>query len=91
MKNTLRKLFSPLLDRLEQGEEPYSYQPSHRKILIVMGVMFCMLATAIVFLAQGKDPAYLFPALVFGATGFIGLVVGLLGEDRAVAKIWGSR
>jgi hypothetical protein len=33
----------------------------------------------------------LIPILVFFVIGFVCLIVGFLGSDRAVAKIWGSR
>ena len=56
-----------------------------------MGGLFSGLATLVFFLAQGKDPGYLFPVLIFGGAGLLSLLVGILGTDRAVAKIWGSR
>ncbi len=90
MKDALRKIFKPLLDIFESGDDPYKVQPSHRKILIVVSILFSGLALLVLFLAQGEDPGYLFPVLIFGGVGFTGLVVGTLGNDRAVAKIWGS-
>jgi len=56
-----------------------------------MGCLFCGLAAAVFFLAQGEDPGYFLPVLIFGGTGLLSLLIGLLGTDRAVAKIWGSR
>lgn len=61
------------------------------KILIVVSFLFLGLAGLVVLLVGNAGPGYLFPAIVFGAIGFVGLVVGFLGNDRAVAKIWGSR
>lgn len=91
MKNQLRILFSPLLNIFESGDEPFNYKPSHRMILIIMGSLFCGLAAVVFFLAQGEDPAYFLPVLIFGGAGLLSLLIGILGTDRAVAKIWGSR
>lgn len=91
MKNLLRRLFSLLLTPLESGDDPYAYKPSHRTILLVMSVMFLGLASLVGFLMPGWDSGYWLPIVVFGGTGTLGIIVGCLGEDRAVAKIWGSR
>ena len=56
-----------------------------------MGVLFVGLGSLVFAFAQGQDPAYLFPVLIFGGSGIICVVVGTVGSDRAVAKIWGSR
>ncbi len=90
MKNLLRTLFSPLLNRLESGNEPYAYKASHRSILMAMSAMFAALAAIVFFRADGADLGYLFPVIVFGAGGVLGLIIGWLGDDRAVAKIWGT-
>lgn len=91
MKQQLRKLFSPLLTGLEAGSDDYAYKPSHRKILITMSILFSGLALLVLVFNRGGDVGYLFPVVVFGLIGFVGLVVGFLGTDRAVAKIWGNR
>jgi len=91
MKPLLRTIFSPILNLLESGTEPYIYKPSHRKILIIMGGMFTGLACVVLWLAQGQDPGYFLPVIIFGLGGLLSLMVGFLGSDRAVAKIWGSR
>lgn len=91
MKTLLRKIFAPILNTLEAGDEPYAYKPSARKILIIMGVLFSCLASFIFLLAQGESKGYLFPVLIFGSMGLLSILVGYLGTDRAVAKIWGSR
>ncbi len=90
MKQFLRQLFSLILTPLESGTEPYAYKPSHRKILIVVSCLFIFLATTVFVMAQGQDAGYYFPVIIFGVVGFTGLVVGICGEDRAVAKLWGS-
>ncbi|MGB3623164.1 hypothetical protein FT643_04850 [Ketobacter sp. MCCC 1A13808] len=91
MKQPLRKLFSPILKAFESGSDEYVYQPSHRKILIFLSALFFGLASLVLVINRGGDVGYLFPAVVFGLVSFVGLTVGLLGNDRAVAKIWGSR
>ena len=91
MKSLCRQLFSPILNIFESGEEPFSYKKSHRTILMVMGCLFCGLATAVFFLGRGEDLTYLLPVLVFGGAGLLSILIGWLGNDRAVVKIWGSR
>ena len=91
MKQALRKVFSPILNPLESGNDPVAYKPSHRKILLVVSLLFGGLSGLIVVISRGADPGYLFPAVVFGLISLTGLIVALLGNDRAVAKIWGSR
>jgi len=92
MKNTFRQLFLPLLQPLEAGEEPYQYKGSHRTILITVGILFLVLATiagtVAILVAQY---AGLFPCLIFFLAGLVCVVIGLLGTDRAVAKLWGSK
>lgn len=91
MKQKLRALFSLILNIFESGSEPFVYKPSHRTILIAMGCIFSALATLVFFVGQGEDLGYLLPVLVFGGIGLTSLLVGFIGTDRAVAKIWGSR
>lgn len=91
MKTVLRTLFAPLLNLFESGDEPYNYKPSHRTILVVIGFLFSGLAGIVFSMVKDMDPSYLLPVIVFGGVGFISLLVGTLGNDRAVAKIWNSR
>lgn len=91
MKSLFRKLFSPLLALFESGTGEYVYQESHRKILIIFGVIFTSLASFVLYLAWGQDSGYLFPVIIFGAAGIVSLIIGWLGSDRAVSKIWGSK
>jgi hypothetical protein len=37
------------------------------------------------------NAGFVLPALVFGTVGVVALVVGGLGNDRAVARIWGNK
>lgn len=91
MKSFFRTLFFPILSLFESGNEPFLYKASHRTILLFISVMFSGLASVVFALKPEGDSGYLFPVIIFGAIGVVGFVVGLLGSDRAVAKIWGSR
>lgn len=91
MKSFLRALCSPILSYFESGEEAFSYKSSHRKILITVGALFLVLSlgslytTIITAIAGG-----LIPTVVFFIIAMVCEIVGLLGNDRAVAKIWKS-
>jgi len=91
VKDKLRILFSPLLKILESGTEPFTYKSSDRTILMIMGGLFSGLAMLVFWFARGQDPVYLLPVLIFGSVGVLSFMVGFIGTDRAVAKIWGSR
>lgn len=92
MKKILRKLFSPILSIFESGDEEYTAKPLNRKILIIIGVLFSFLATVVIYLSHDKgEIGYLVPVIVFSGVAFVALIVGFLGNDRAVAKIWGNR
>lgn len=88
IKNKFRKILSPVLDMLESGEGEYVYKKSYRTILIVIGILFTGLSAAVLWFAQGADPGYYLPVVVFSAIGLLCIVVALLGNDRAVARIW---
>jgi len=90
MKSLLRTLFSPILNLFESDAGEYLYKKSHRVVLIVMGILFTGLASLVFLLGQGEDITYIIPVIVFGGAGLLSLLIGILGEDRAVAKIWGS-
>lgn len=92
MKATFRKLSSPILSSLEQGEGEFVYKPSHRTILLAVGTLFLLLSIGVLIavLVSGQFGAAL-PFLVFFAVAVYCLVVGFLGTDRAVAKLWNSR
>ena len=92
MKASLRKLFSPLLNPIERGDEPYVYKPLSRKILLTVSLLFSVMCAALVYLMPADaDKGYLIPVVVFGLVAAVGFIVGLLGNERAVAKIWGNR
>lgn len=92
MKNLLRKLFSPVLKPLESGDEPFAYKPLNRKILLVASALFTIIVGAVIgLMPENVDKGYYLPVFVFGSLAIIGFVVGTLGSDRAVAKLWGGR
>lgn len=95
MKNqNLRHFFSFLLTPLESGDEEFYKNPLGRKILMVIGLLFSSLGGGIIFIyfkLRLEDPAYLIPSSVFLIVGILCLVIACLGNDRAVAKIWGNR
>ena len=92
MKSILRKIFSPILNIFEGGDEPYTAKSLNRKILIVIGVLFSFLVSVVIYLSYDKgEMGYLIPVIVFSGVALVALVVGFLGNDRAVAKIWGNR
>jgi len=92
MYGLLRKIFSPLLNIFENGEGEYLYKPSHRIILLVMGALFMILASASLaaVIAMGLMGALL-PGVVFFVVGLVSVVVAALGTDAAVARIWKSK
>ena len=91
MKQQFRALFSFILTPLESGTAPYAYKRSHRIALLILSVLFTFLASIVFFIGQDEDPTYLIPVILFGGVGFLGVTVGLLGTERAVAKIWGTK
>ncbi|MAA72982.1 MAG: hypothetical protein CL679_14790 [Bermanella sp.] len=92
MKASLRALFSPILNIFESGDEPYLYKPSQRTILLAVSVLFTILIIAIcAFSWNTAGFGFLIPVVVFSCVALVGYVVGLLGNERAVAKIWGNK
>ena len=92
MKSFFTKIFSPILNIFENAEGEYIYQPSHRKILMVMGLLFFGIsAVGLYFSLQINQMAGLLPVILFSSIGFICLIVAFLGSDKAVAKIWRNK
>ena len=89
LKQKIRAIFAPILNILESDTLPFAYKASHRIVLKVMGILFSGLATLVFWFAQGQDPGYFLPVIIFGIIGCISLLVGFLGTDRAVAKCGG--
>jgi len=92
MKSFLRQLFSPILTPFESWEGEYRYRKSSRLILKVVGVLFLVLSTVslLASLVVGSYAAII-PVGVFFCGGAFCLVIGGLGSDRAVAKVWGNK
>lgn len=86
-----RHLFSPILRPLESADDTFTYKPLHRATLIVLGCLFTFMAFGILWLSFGRQLGYLLPVMVFGGAGMISLIIGVLGTNRAVANLWGSR
>jgi len=91
MKKIFRSLFSPLLNLFESGNEAYVSKKMNRTILLSVGVLFSGLSAFAFWLSRDADVGYLLPVFIFGGAGVVCLIVALLGTDRAVAKIWGSK
>jgi len=92
MKTRLRKIFSPVLNFFETGNEAYIYKKSHRMALIVVGCLCLLLAFVSLAAALFTSPTgAIIPFSIFFLGGSLCLIIGALGTDRAVAKIWGSR
>lgn len=89
MKFFLRKIFSSILNRFEQGEDEFNYKPSHRTVLVIMGFIFFIVAgVALYFGMKTEQMAALFPTILFAMIGILCWIVGFLGNDRAVSNIW---
>ena len=92
MKIFLKDLFSPLLNVFEKNNEEYVYRSLNRKIVLFISLVFTLLAFALpIAMPKLILMGYWFVMLVFGCLGLVGLVVALLGSDKAVAKLLGSR
>ena len=92
MKAILIKLFWPILKFFETDVEPAGYKQSHRIILIVMGGLFMVLATGSALSSYtANEMGGLIPAVVFFLVSLTAVVVGTLGSNGAVSKIWGNK
>ncbi|TNE81251.1 MAG: hypothetical protein EP334_02495 [Gammaproteobacteria bacterium] len=92
MKALLRTLCAPILRPFESAAGDYEYRPSHRKILIALGLLFLLLSGGCFYASfAASSAAGLLPATVFFVVGAVCEIVGFLGSDRAVARIWKSR
>ena len=92
MKNQLRNLFAPILNLFESEDTGCNYKSSRRTILKVVGILFVLLSMAVLAAGLSADQVGSFlPFLVFFCAGSVCLIVGFLGTDQAVAKIWGNK
>ncbi|MHA7833102.1 MAG: hypothetical protein ACX94A_01345 [Algiphilus sp.] len=92
MKAQFRRLFAPVLQPLEAGDGAFRYQPMHRTILLVVAGLFLLLsAVSAYFSISAGLTAGLLATVVFLTLSSTCAIVGLLGNDRAVARLWGNR
>ncbi len=92
MKDLLKNVLSPILNIFENNNDEFVYRSLNRKIVLFISSVFFLLAFALpVFLPQLIAMGFWFVMLVFGSLSLVGLIVGLLGSDKAVAKLLGSR
>jgi UDP-N-acetylmuramyl pentapeptide phosphotransferase/UDP-N-acetylglucosamine-1-phosphate transferase len=92
MKLVFRKIFSPILNYFEASEGEFNYRKSHRTILIIVGGLFLFLSSLSALMAMNAAQFGAFiPIVIFFIAGVVCIVVGSLGNDRAVATIWGSK
>lgn len=92
MKNQLRAICKPLLNIFENGDGDYVYKPMSRKILIAMGLLFGFIAALVIsYIIRNAAYGYALPGIVFSGVALVCLIVGTLGNERAVAKIWGNK
>ncbi len=91
-KSLFVKIFWPVLRLFESDEPAVGYKRSHRVILLVVGSLFFLLGagSAMIAISVGELGGAI-PSIVFTLVGLVALIVGTLGSDTAVTKIWGSR
>ena len=92
MKNLIKNIFSPVLNIFENNNDEFIYRSLNRKIVLFISSVFFLLAFALpLYMPQLVEMGFWFVMIVFGGLSSIGLIVGLLGSDKAVAKLLGSR
>ncbi len=92
MKNVLIRIFWPILKIFETGQDPTNYKKSHRVALNVVGVLFIFLSLVSVAAAYAAGGVgSLIPVIIFFCAGVVAVVVGALGSNSAVSKIWGTK
>ena len=92
MKRILRKLFWPILRHFEKEGPAGKYKKSHRIILHIVGGLFLFLSlgSSYAVISTGILEA-LVPVVVFFCVGAVALIVGILGSENAVSRIWGNK
>ncbi|MDH5600843.1 MAG: hypothetical protein OEY78_06005 [Gammaproteobacteria bacterium] len=92
MINLLKKVFSPVLNIFEKNNDEFVYRSLNRKIVVFVSTVFALLGFGLpVFMPVLIELGYWFVMIVFGSLAAVGFIVGLLGSDKAVAKLLGSR
>lgn len=88
---SLRNFFWFVLRHFERGDGPFRYKPMYRKVLLAIGVLFAGLSALSGYFSAGVAGfGAMIPVFVFAAVAGVCLIVGLLGSDRAVSRIWGQ-
>ena len=92
MKSLLKNIFSPVLNIFENNNDEFIYRSLNRKIVLFISSVFFLLAFALpIYMPHLIEMGFWFVMIVFGGLSSVGLIVGLLGSDKAVAKLLGSR
>lgn len=92
MRDILTKVFWPILRLFETGEQPANYKNSHRVALNILGSLFIFLSFASAWAASYSDELSAFiPVVVFFLVGLVAVVIGCLGSNAAVSKVWGTK
>ena len=92
MKNVFIKICWPLLRLFETETQPENYKASHRFALNFIGFVFLLLSFVSTLLGYSSgELGAIIPALIFFGAGLSAVIVGLLGSNGAVAKVWGSK
>ena len=93
MKDILTTIFWPILKFFEKNQGLTQYKKSHRVALIIVGglFMFLSLVSAVAASYSSSGIGSLIPVIVFFCIGLVSIVVGALGSNNAVSKIWGTK
>ena len=92
MKNFLKYIFSPILNIFEKNNNEFVCRSLNRNIALFISAVFFLLAFALpYYMPQLIQMGYWFVMIVFGSLSSVGLIVGISGSDKAVAKLLGSR
>ena len=92
MKKLMIKIFWPILKFFEIGEEVAGYKKSYRVVLIIVGSLFNALSMGSAAIAYAiNEMGALIPLVVFFSVGGVALIVGMLGSDNAVSRIWSRK
>lgn len=88
----MKNIFSPILNIFENNNDEFIYRKLNRKIVLFISSVFFLLAFALpIYMPQLIEMGFWFVMLVFGGLSSVGLIVGIFGSDKAVAKLLGSR
>ncbi len=92
MENILTRFFWPILTWFENDEYSVNYKKSHRVALNIVGVLFLFLSiVAVVGAYFTGELGAVIPVIIFFSAGLVAVVVGMLGSNSAVSKIWGTK